>query len=309
MARLALTYDRPEAGVPTTLVVKSSARDASTRHFFRRFYAREVAFYRWVAPEAPLRVAQCYYADYDTATHAHILLLEDLVPAKADDLRQGVSVDVAAAYTRGMALFHAHWWEQACLAAMAGHFPAHGGRFAAGYEASLERGVAMLRPYLLQTTCTLATRLQRDLQARWDVQSAAPRTLIHWDAHAANFLQPLRIGDAWAVVDWQNCAVGRAIWDVARFCVMSLPPAVRREAQSDLVSLYVETLAAHGVRGYAFSRGFADYQAVLPLLFAQQLRFFAGVEYWNQARWAWVEAITPRIVAALHDAAAVGLVG
>jgi hypothetical protein len=132
--------------------------------------------------------------------------------------------------------------------------------------------------------------------------------LIHWDAQAANFLRPARSGAVGAVVDWQHCIVGRGIWDIARFGVMSLSPAVRRAAQADLVALYVETLQGHGVQGYPFPQCFADYQAVLPLLFAQQLRFFAGVQGWDTARRAWVEAITPRVVAALQEAAEAGLV-
>jgi hypothetical protein len=101
----------------------------------------------------------------------------------------------------------------------------------------------------------------------------------------------------------------RGIWDVARFCVMSLPPAARRAAQTDLVALYAETLRAYGVQGYPFAQCLAHYQAVFPLLFAQQLRFFAGVQCWDAARRAWVAAITPRVVAALQEAAEVGLVG
>jgi len=92
-------------------VTKSAAQEASTRAFFGRFYAREVAFYQWVAPEVPLRVPRCYYAAYEAATHAHDLLLEDIAPVMTDDLLRGVSVDVAAAYTRSIAALHAHWWE------------------------------------------------------------------------------------------------------------------------------------------------------------------------------------------------------
>jgi hypothetical protein len=76
-----------------------------------------------------------------------------------------------------------------------------------------------------------------------------------------------------------------------------------------VVALYAETLGVHGVRSYPFSQCFTHYQAVFPLLFAQQLRFFAGVQCWDAARRAWVEAITPRVVAALQEAAEAGLVG
>src|SRR5712691_1570959 len=149
MARLAVTYDAPEVGLPATLVTKSAAQEVSTRAFFGRFYAREVAFYRWVAPEVPLRVPRCYYADYEATTHAHVLLLEDVVPVVADDLLRGVSEDVAATYTRSIAALHAHWWEHDRLADLTRTFPAHGGRFAEGYAAHLAEGLAVMRPYLV----------------------------------------------------------------------------------------------------------------------------------------------------------------
>lgn len=216
MARLAMTYKESEAGLPATLVVKLSAREASTRAFFGRFYAREVAFYRWVAPKVSLRVPRCYYADYEAATHAHVLLLEDVTPVVADDLLHGVSEDVGAAYIRSIAALHAHWWEHARLSDLMGYFPAHGARFAEGYVASLERGLAVMRPYLTPATATLATRVQWDLQTRWDSQYAALRTLIHWDAQVANFLRSTRVETIGTVVDWQHCRLSPMVTSVAQ---------------------------------------------------------------------------------------------
>jgi hypothetical protein len=63
------------------------------------------------------------------------------------------------------------------------------------------------------------------------------------------------------------------------------------------------------VRDYSYERGLADYQEIAPLLFAQQLRFFASMPHWDDTRRAWVKAVTPRVVAALHDAADMGFVG
>jgi hypothetical protein len=148
MGRLAMTYNPPLAGLPATLVAKSTARDAHTRASSGRFYAREVAFYHWVAPEVPLRVPRCYYGAYEATTHAHVLLLEDLAPVRADDLLRGVSIDVAVADTRAIATLHAHWWEHHRLAGLTRHFPAHGERFAEGYAGALARGVAIMRPWL-----------------------------------------------------------------------------------------------------------------------------------------------------------------
>jgi hypothetical protein len=107
MVRCRLTYDRPETSAPPTVVVKCSAQDTHTRQFFGRFYAREVAFYTLIAPNAPLRVPRCYYAAYDVVTCNHILLLEDITPAVTSDHLQGVDVQVVKEYTRSVAALHA----------------------------------------------------------------------------------------------------------------------------------------------------------------------------------------------------------
>lgn len=307
MARVTLIYDRPANGAPATLVAKFSAPDASTRAFFGRFYEREVFFYRWLAPCVPLRVPYCYHADYDPSTLAHVLLLEDMWPAAAGDSIGGISVDIAMEYTRRIAMLHAQLWECSKLDALLTRYPVPGATFAHGYAERFADGIKIMRPYLGSTTCGLAKRLQESLQERWTRQSTAPRTLIHWDAHAANLLLPSMNGGVFAVVDWQNWTVGRGIWDVTRFCILSLPVDERRAAERDIVALYTETLATLGVRDYSFATAMVDYQDAMPLQFAQQLRFFGSMRQWDDERRAWVAAITPRVVAALHDAAAGGI--
>jgi hypothetical protein len=308
MARVTLAYDRAADGAPATLIAKFSAQDAGTRAFFGRFYEREVFFYRSIAPYVPLRVPYCYHADYDSSTLAHVLLLEDMAPAAAGDWISGISVDVAMEYTRRMAVLHAQQWQSPRLVALLARYPVPGATFAQGYAERFAGGISVMRPYLDTATCALAKRLQRGLQERWRRQSTGPQTLIHWDAHAANLLLPSINGGVFAVVDWQNWTVGRGIWDVTRFCILSLPVAERRAAEGDIVALYTKTLATFGVRDYPFANALADYQDAMPLQFAQQLRFFGSMPHWDDARRAWVAAITPRVVAALHDAAAAGLI-
>jgi Phosphotransferase enzyme family len=306
MARLTLTYDRAGDGMPATLMAKFSASDARTRHFFRRFYEREVFFYRVIAPLVPLRVPRCYFADYDPSAQAHVLLLEDMAPAAAGSMGSGVSVDVALEYTCRIAEAHAQWWESPALDALLVRFPVPGAEFSRGYAERFEAGIRVMSPHLDHATRSLAARLQTGLQERWRRQSTAPRTLIHWDAHAANFMLPSVHGGPFTVLDWQNWTVARGIWDVARFCILSLPIAVRREVECDVVARYTVTLARHGVRHYPLAQAMADYRDAMPLQFAQQLRFFGSMQHWDETHDAWVAAVTPRVVAALQDAAVAG---
>jgi hypothetical protein len=309
MARLTLTYGRAGDGMPATLVAKFSAPDAGTRRFFRRFYEREVFFYRVIASLVPLRTPRCYYADYDPSAQAHVLLLEDMAPAVAGNMGSGVSVEVALEYTCRIAELHAQWWESPALDALLVRFPVPGAGFARGYTERFEAGIRVMSPHLDHATRSLAARLQAGLQERWRRQSTAPRTLIHWDAHAANFMLPSANGGPFTVLDWQNWTVARGIWDVARFCTLSLPIAERRAVEREVVARYTDTLARLGVRHYPLARAMADYRDAMPLQFAQQLRFFGSMQHGDETRRAWVAAVTPRVVAALQDAAVAGSLG
>lgn len=304
LARLRLAYDRVILGVPTTLIAKFSARDSHTRRFFGRFYEREVFFYRTLASRASVRTPRCYHADYDPLTQAHLLLLEDMAPAVAGDLCRGVGAEVALDYARQIARLHAQWWEVPELDALLQRYPSPGATFARRYSERLAQGIDVMRPYLDRTVCRLAERLQHSLHDRWTRQSLSPLTLIHWDAHAANTMLPSTGGGTLTILDWQNWTAGRGIWDVARYCILSLPIAERRAAEPAIIELYTKTLEQLGVPAYPTEQAIADYRDAMPLQFAQQLRFFASIQHWDDERRAWIAAITPRVAAALEDAAA-----
>jgi hypothetical protein len=306
MARLTVTYGRAGDGMPPTLIAKFSAPDVRTRRFFRSFYEREVFFYRVLAPLVPAQVPHCYYADYDSSAQAHVLLLEDMTPAFAGDIDSGVGVDVALEYCYRIAELHAQWWESPALDALLVRFPVPGAAFARGYAERFEAGLKVMSPYLDHATLSLAARLQAGLQERWWRQSTAPRTLIHWDAHAGNVMLPSVNGGIFTTIDWQNWTVARGIWDVARFCVLSLPAAERRAVECNIVARYTKTLAELGVRHYPLAQAMADYWDAMPLQFAQQLRFFGSMQHEDETRNAWIAAVTPRVAAALQDAAVAG---
>jgi hypothetical protein len=46
-------------------------------------------------------------------------------------------------------------------------------------------------------------------------------------------------------------------------------------------------LAQHGVRQYKPSQCLSQALELMPLVFAQQLRFFASMQYWDAARRVW----------------------
>src|SRR3990172_855059 len=93
LALVRLRYDRPEEGAPQTLIAKLPAAAPENREvaMFFRFYEREVRFYEQIADALELRTPRRYCSQFEPATGASVLLLEDLAPARVGDQLAGGS--------------------------------------------------------------------------------------------------------------------------------------------------------------------------------------------------------------------------
>ncbi|MGH6996891.1 MAG: hypothetical protein ACREEO_01805, partial [Phenylobacterium sp.] len=78
-----------------------------------------------------------------------------------------------------------------------------------------------------------------------------------------------------AVLDWQSFAYGCGPTDLAYFLAGALAPDVRRAQEPALLQLYLDTLAAHGVRGFGMEELRPLYGRGAYLLFATA--FFAAM--------------------------------
>jgi aminoglycoside phosphotransferase (APT) family kinase protein len=114
-------------------------------------------------------------------------------------------------------------------------------------------------------------------------------------------MMPVDDRGPWTLLDWQNVTVGNGLFDLCRFATLSMEPDERIANEADIVGNYVSQLNRAGVT-YQYAAAWARYQELLPLSFAQQLRFFAGIESWDASRIAWRDAVAPRVIAALHQA-------
>lgn len=282
-----------------TLVAKASSQSRATRAQFANYYAREVLFYREIAGVSNLRVPHCYFAECDGDDH--LILLEDMAPSTAGDTVSGVTREFALDFSRLIAGLHATWWENKELESIKSKLPEFGKTFASGYSLALRENGELLAEFSGNSTSKLAKTLVIDLQQLWESQWLEPQTIVQWDSHASNVVHPTNNGGEWCVIDWQNSVVGSGPWDIARFCVLSLPTEVRRSCEKEIVTEYADALALRGVAISAESV-WASYLRYLPLMFAQQFRFISSDKNPTNSTNAWKEAIMPRVVAALHDA-------
>jgi hypothetical protein len=262
--RLHLSY-RPETAGPATVITKLPAADDTSRAtaLNLRSYEIEVRFYQQLAPELPIRTPRILYSDIDTATASFVLLMEDLAPARPGDQLAGCSLEEATIAIDELVKLHAPRWGDPKLA---------------DYD-WLHRDPETSRMFLLAMLPVFwngfreryADRLGDDVHEagsalfahleRYLATNDEPWTVVHGDYRLDNLLFGGPDGSVpIAVVDWQTCAHGPGLNDVAYFIGAGLMLDDRRAHERDLVRRYHEGLLAAGVRRYAFDRCWSDHR-------------------------------------------------
>lgn len=251
--RLALTFDRADAG-PPSVVGKFASSDEQSRAtgLALRAYEIEVRFYQEVATRVAARVPALYAAEVEPDTGWFTLILEDMVGARQGDQIEACSPEVAAAALEEMAGLHAPCWEAPDLAGLEwlNRNSVESDGFLALLVSSLwpgflERYADQLAPEHVAICQFFVDRLPSYLQGR-----TGPRTASHGDFRLDNLL--FRPGQRRpVVVDWQTLAWGGASLDVAYFIGGCLSADDRRSHEDDLLTHYHDALRSGGVTDYS----------------------------------------------------------
>src|SRR5207302_9915527 len=103
---------------PSTVIVKLPVLIDATRQVAvaYRFYEKEVAFYRELAAQTPLRTPEVYFADHDLETDNFVLVMQDVGHLRAADQIAGCKRDDALAAVGALARHHASFWNDTRLA-------------------------------------------------------------------------------------------------------------------------------------------------------------------------------------------------
>jgi hypothetical protein len=262
LGRLRLTYDRPDATAPPTMVAKLPSLDPGGRQVAELFqlYDREVRFYRQLSTQMPLRVPRCYAAAAHPDAGDYILLLEDLGHLAIGDDAAGCSAVEAEVAIRTLARLHRAFWESPALDrldwvpmvnAPVHHFtePAYAGSL----EPFLKNFGDVLSPRMRELT----ERMSGHIVPLLDAGSQAPRTLIHGDYRLDNLFFHER--DV-AAIDWQIACRGQGAFDVAYFLGGCLDPAVRRAEEMRLLRLWHGIVTDGNPVKYPFETALEDYR-------------------------------------------------
>lgn len=247
----------------STVIAKLPASDPVSRNtaLVMRSYEKEVRFYEVLAGELPVRTPGLRYADIDVESGSFVLLLDDLAPANQGDQLAGCSPDVAALAVAELVGLHAPRWDDPTLldlpwlrnddpdgrAMMAMLMPMLWDGFRDRYGDAVEDHVRMAGDAFFPRI------------AEFMEQPDDGRTIIHGDYRLDNLLFD-DAGPTVAVVDWQTCAIGPAMHDVAYFLGAGLDERDRREHEGRLVDDYHRALVGAGVVGYDRERCWRDYR-------------------------------------------------
>ena len=304
VARLSLTYDSQELGAPQSMIAKFPAPDPSVRAVLNRIYECEVRFYGEVAPEVELSTPRCYYRATDREAGDHVLLLEDLAPARVGDGVAGCSDEDAELAVREIARFHAALWGSPRLATLEWMFSFHRDadkkqeRYRQRWPLFLENVGHLLSPSLLE----IGQRLNDNLANISRRLGEPPNTVVHSDYRLENMVfGTASAGAPLTVIDWQLCEIGRGVADVAYLLAVSMESERRRATELGLLRDYHSVLLAHGVKGYDFEECLVDYRLSLLHHMQRVVSVFALLDFSSERAQVFARGVIQRFDSAFTD--------
>jgi hypothetical protein len=240
------------SGAPSSLIAKLPSPDETSRAtgIALRNYEREVKFYQHIAPTVDIRVAHCYFGEWNEADGDFVLLLEDLAPCEQGNQITGCSVQHARDAVLELARLHGPRWGDPTLddvdwlerrsADDALNLQTMWGIFVPGFFATYSK-------YLDAEGIALIDRFGARIPD-WIAGRDLPGTVTHGDYRLDNLMfASAHGGYPVATVDWQTPGHGPASADVAYFMGAGPLPDDRRVIERGLVADYLQALDGYGV--------------------------------------------------------------
>lgn len=244
------TLDFGDGAGLTTLAGKFAAADPTSRGTAAMLglYAKEVRFYRELAPQLPVRTPGVLFAETAPDGATFFLLFEDLGPARGGNQIAGCSLEDAREGVRQAAALHAPSWHNPAIldADWLQPDPAAAAQVKALYPQAQaifrERYTGVLEPEYMALCEALA-----EITATTD-RVAQKTSLVHGDFRLDNLLFDIKGGaEPIAVLDWQTLTLGNGLTDIGYFLGCGIGDELRRAHERELLDLYCAEMTARGV--------------------------------------------------------------
>jgi hypothetical protein len=235
---------------PLTLAGKFAAADPTSRGTAAMLglYAKEVFFYRELAPHLPIRTPQTLLAEMAEDGSRFCLLFEDLGPARGGNQIAGcLLVDARAVIGQAAALHAPSWQNEAILGrGWLQPNPAAAARVKALYPQAQAIFRERYRDVLEPEFMALCEELAEITVAT--ERAPTVTSLVHGDFRLDNVLFDILGGqEPIAVLDWQTLTIGNGLTDIGYFLGCGIGDALRRAHERELLELYCAEMTARGV--------------------------------------------------------------
>ena len=251
-----------DPSLPPTLVAKLAGGDEVARQRVADGYAKEVGFYRHLAPTLEVRTPGCWYAAISGDRCNFTLLLDDQ-PGKAPGVQaDGCSVEQADDAVRNLAGLHAPRWCDPTLrehAFLAGLADEGAGEFLVDVLRGATAEFAERYGDALGADDVATLQASAEAIGDWQATGRDVFGVLHGDYRLDNLMFP-PAGPGVVALDWQTAALGPPGRDIGYFLGNSLATDARRANEEALVATYHSELMARGVEGYTADRCWDDYR-------------------------------------------------
>jgi hypothetical protein len=263
--RLRLVYDGATVDAPASVILKTALPEpvVTTWNSTGR---QEVAFYRQIAAAMPQGlVLHCFDAEYDDATRAWHILLEDLTDSHVIATQWPLPPTQlqCEAILTALARLHAAWWDDPRLGVSVGTWlddramEQRMQRFADNFVAFADRlgdDLPPARRNLYERLLDAAPRLQMRYNSHQNV------TIVHGDAHVWNSFLPRDGGLDVRLFDWDGWRINVASNDLSYMMALHWYPERRQRLERAMLDHYHRALQSNGVAGYDRSALDEDYR-------------------------------------------------
>ncbi|MEQ1499684.1 MAG: phosphotransferase [Novosphingobium sp.] len=249
-ARFHLSYDRPDCG-PASVAGKFPAEDLASRGVAGAFglYAKEVSFYRELAPQLDIRVPGVIAAELAEDGVEFVLIFEDLGPCRGGNQLNSCSLADAragicqAAGLHAPSLINPALIDRPWLKPKPGQVEQIKALYGNAQATFRERYGDLLEPELMAICENLC-----DLSELWFGMERGARCLVHGDFRLDNMLFDIKGGaEPIAVLDWQTIAIGSGMTDIGYFMGTGIGDTLRRAHEDELLDLYCAEMSSRGV--------------------------------------------------------------
>lgn len=253
--RIFLSYNSAgqSANLPATVFCKAAASIATRTVLAESGTAlAEADFYRLARPRLDMPAPETYYANFDPDTFAYLIMMKDVgSTVKFPDERHDVSRKEAESLVDTLARLHSRFYESPELGTATLPFARWHDwwpnmmKASPGFAPCCDKAFGECEHIMPARLFKRRPEIWPKTMASAAAHAHLPQTLIHSDVHLKNWFIT---GDGrMGLHDWQLATIGHWSRDFIYSITTALSIENRRAWEDDLLTLYLEKMAEHGV--------------------------------------------------------------